>query len=196
MDHELLVARDDHVGTPHLATQSETIEDEPDHPQVLGHRVLHHELSTGHARQRHERPDLDVIGRDRVRASAKAGGPVNRHHVRANPVDRGAHRHEHPRQVLHVRLRRSVADHRRTAGQRGRHQRVLGRHHGGLVHQEVARPESERGLELDVVVTVSDRGAERPERVEVGVQSAAADDVTARRRHVRAAEARQQRTRK
>ena len=37
--------------------------------------------------------------------------------------------------------------------------------------------------------------AHRPERVQVGIQAAAADHVAARRRHYRAAEAREQRAR-
>ncbi len=67
----------------------------------------------------------------------------------------GAHRDQHPRQVLDVRLGRGVADHGRAARQRRGHQRVLGRHHGRLVHQEVARPQAERRrLELDVAVVL------------------------------------------
>ena len=105
----------------------------------------------------------------------------------------GAHRDEHPRQVLDVRLGGGVADHGRPARQRGGHQRVLGGHHRRLVHQEVARPQAERGLEPDVAAVVLDRGAERAERVEVRVEPPAADHVAAGRRHVRAAEAGQQR---
>ncbi len=103
--------------------------------------------------ERHERADLDVVGGDRVRAAAQGRGAVDGHHVRADPVDRGAHRDEHPRQVLDVRLGGGVADHGRAARQRRGHQRVLGRHHRRLVHQEVARPAGPaRRREHDVAV--------------------------------------------
>ena len=81
----------------------------------------------------------------------------------------------------------------RVAGrERGRHQRVLGRHHGRLVHQEVARREPARRRQQDVAV-VLDARAERLERVEVRIEPAAADHVAAGRRHQRAAVAREQR---
>jgi hypothetical protein len=57
-----------------------------------------------------------------------------------------AHLHEHPREVLDVRLRGGVADHGRARRQRGGHQRVLGRHHRRLVHQEVAWAQPARRL--------------------------------------------------
>ena len=65
--------------------------------------------------------------------------PVDVHHVGADALDRRAHAGEHAREVLHVRLGGGVADDRRAGRQRGRHQRVLGAHHGRLVHEEVAR---------------------------------------------------------
>ena len=190
---ELLFAGHDHVGAVELAAQPEPLEHQPDHPQVLGNRVLDDQLAAGDTGERHERADLDVIGRDRVRAAVQPVLAVNGHHVRADAVDLRAHRDEHPRQVLNVRLRRSVADHGRARRQRGRHQRVLGRHHRRLVHQEVAwlQP-ARRSRELDRRVDL-DRRAERAHRVEVRVEAAAADHVAAGRRHRRAAEAREQR---
>ena len=117
---------------------------------------------------------------------------VDGHHVRADPVDLGAHLDEHAREVLHVRLGGGVADDGVAGRQRGGHQRVLGRHHGRLVHQEVARREAARRGQQDVAA-VLDARAERLERVEVRIEPAAADHVAAGRRHQRAAVAREQR---
>ena len=91
-------------------------------------------------------------------------------------------------------LRSGVADHGRPPRERSRHQRVLGRHHRRLVHEKVARAKAERRrLEGDQVALVLDLGPERAERVEVGIEAAAADHVAAGRRHVGRAEAGQQR---
>ena len=73
------------------------------------------------------------------------------------------------------------------------HQRVLGAHHGRLVHEEVARPQPAVGRGQPDVAVELDVGAERAERVEVRVEAAAADHVAARGRQQRRAEARQQR---
>ena len=59
-------------------------------------------------------------------------------HVGADAADVGAHLDQHPREVLHVGLAGGVADHRLARRQRGGHQRVLGRHHRRLVHEDVA----------------------------------------------------------
>jgi hypothetical protein len=116
-------------------------------------RVADDKLAAGDAGQRHERPDLDVVGGDVMRAAAQGGLTVDGHHVGADAVDRGAHLLQHPRQILDVGLRRGIADHGRTAGQGGRHQRVLGRHHRRLIHQEVAGMQAERrGGQRDQVV--------------------------------------------
>ena len=192
VDAELLAAGDDHIRAAHLAAEPEPVEHEPDHAQVLGHGVLDDELAAGDAGQRHERSDLNVVRRDRVRAPAEAAGAVDGHHVRADSVDRGPHRSEHPREVLDVGLRGRVADHGRAPGQRRGHQRVLGRHDRRLVHQEVAGPQAGRSLDRDVAV-VLDRRAERAECIQVRVEPAPPDHVASGRRHLGAAEPGQQR---
>ena len=68
---ELLVAGHDHVGAVELGAQAQAREDEADHAQVLGLGVLDRELAAGHAGQRDERADLDVVGADVVRAAAE-----------------------------------------------------------------------------------------------------------------------------
>ena len=111
-DDEVLPARDDDVVAVELGAQAEAVEDEADHAQVVGDRVADAQLAAGHARERHERADLDVVGADRVIAAVQLGGAVDGQHVGADALDAGAHLHEHPREVLDVRLARRVADDR------------------------------------------------------------------------------------
>ena len=101
---------------------------------------------------------------------------------------------QQPGQVLDVRLAGGVRDRRRPRRQRRGHQRVLGAHHRWLVHEDRAglQPARLRG-QLDPAVAL-DPGAEVDEGVEVGVEPAAADEVAARRRHPRLAEAGEQRS--
>ena len=100
---------------------------------------------------------------------------------------------EHPREVLDVGLAGGVADDRRAGRQRGGHQRVLGRHHRRLVHEDLAGAQAAAGRREHDVAAVLVGRAQGAEGVEVRVQAPAADDVAAGRRHVGAAEARQQR---
>jgi putative component of toxin-antitoxin plasmid stabilization module len=94
---------------------------------------------------------------------------------------------------MRVRLGRGVADDRRAGRQRGGHQRVLGTHHGRLIHEEVARLQAAVVRAQADVAGVLDDGAERAEGVEVRVEAAAPDHVAAGRRQQRLAEAREQR---
>ena len=80
--------------------------------------------------------------------------------------------------------------------QRGGHQRVLGRHHRRLVHEDVASARRPRGRAEHDLAAALDVGAHRAEGVEVRVEAAAADHVAAGRRHHGAAEAREQRARR
>ena len=90
--------------------QAEPVEDEADHAQVVGDGVLDAQLAAGDAGQRHERADLDVVGRDLVRAAVQLGAAVDGQDVGADALDVGAHLHEHAREVLDVRLAGGVAD--------------------------------------------------------------------------------------
>ena len=105
-----------------------------------------------------------------------------------------AHLLQHPREVLDVRLARGVADDGRAGGPRGGQQRVLRAHDGRLVHEDVAarRPCGARRSMSRLKWKSRPEGAER---VQVRIEPAATDHVTARRRHHGAAEARQQRAR-
>ena len=150
------------------------------------------QLAAGHAGERHEAADLDVVGGDLVLAAVQLLRAVDGEQVRADALDVGAHLHEHPREVLHVGLAGGVADHGLPGRQRGGHQGVLGRHHGGLVHEHVGGPQAARRARARCRAR-SPRGAHRAEGVEVRVQAPAADHVAPGRRHHGAPEAREQR---
>jgi hypothetical protein len=182
-----------HVAAIDLRLQAEAAELTADHQQVHRLDVGDAQLAAGRRRQRHEAADLDVVGRDRVLGPGELVAPVHRHHVGTDAVDLGAHRAEQPSEVLHVGLAGSVGDRRRPGRQRRSHQGVLGAHHRGLVHEDRAGAEAVGGsAELDPAVAV-DAGAEILEGVEVGVEAPAADEIPARRRHPRLAEAGEQR---
>ena len=132
-------------------------------------------------------------GETRCSQPPSVGDAVHVHHVGADPVDRGAHAGQQPREVLDVRLGRRVADDGRAGRQRGRHQRVLRAHHRRLVHEEVARPQAAVGRAQADVAAVLDVRSERAERVQVRIQAAAPDHVAAGRRQQRLAEAGEQR---
>ena len=85
-----------------------------------------------------------------VLAAMEARGAVDGDHVRADALDVGAHLQKHAREVLHVWLASRVADHGGPRGQRSRHERVLGRHHGRLIHEHVRGLKTSRRVEDDL----------------------------------------------
>ena len=165
-DDEVLVAGHDDVVAVELGAQAEALEDEADHAQVARDRVADAQLAAGDAGERHEGADLDVVGPDRVVAAVQVLRAVDREHVRADALDPGAHAHEHPREVLDVRLAGGVADDGQPGRAGGGQQRVLGRHHRRLVHEDVARAQARGRAQLDVARVLEGR-AERGEGVEV-----------------------------
>ena len=122
-------------------------EDEADHPQVVGLGVLDAQLAAGDAGERHERADLDVVGADRRASqppsSARAG---DRQHVRADargcrrPSSRASARG--PGRAARRRRCRSRSSPGVSAAAM---QRVLGRHDGRLVHEDLARAQAAVG---------------------------------------------------
>ena len=91
-DDQLLAAGDDHVVAVELGLQPELLEDQADHPQVVGVGVVDPQLAAGHAGERHERADLDVVGADRRACSRRARRvPVTVSTFEPMPLDVGAH---------------------------------------------------------------------------------------------------------
>ena len=134
-----------------------------------------------------------MLGADPVRAPAERLDATNAEDVRADAVDIGAERHEEAAEVLHVRLTGSVPEGRLPLGEHRRHDSVLRPGDAGFV-EEQRRAAKALGSHL-VRRSRLDLGTERGERVDVGVDAAAADDVAARRRHCGGAEPGEQRPR-
>ena len=112
-------------------------------------------------------------------------------HVRADPLDLRAERDEEAAEVLHVRLAGRVHQGGLALGERGGHDGVLGAHHARLVEKDVLADELV-GAKLEPAPD-RDLGAELLERVDVGVERPAADEVAAGRREQDVAVAREQR---
>src|SRR5690348_5512901 len=111
---------------------------------------------------------------------------LTRHHVRADALDRGAHRDEKAREVLYVWLAGGVAQHRDSLrGDRGR-ERILGAGHAWLVEKDVGAPELLRAH--TVRFAQIELRTEGLQRQEVGVQSSSANHIATRRwqRHLAA----------
>ena len=181
---ELLAAGNDHVGAVELAAEPEPLEHEPDHPQVLGNVSLTSSSPPVTPASAMNEPISMWSGAIVVCAAAQAGrfrersSRSSRSRRSWRPSRRASARGP-GRAARDAALRITVVPRR----QRGGHQRVLGRHHRRLVHQEVTRAQAERGrLEFDVALALDGR-AERAERVEVRIEPPAADHVAAGRRH-------------
>ena len=95
--------------------------------------------------ERHE-ASRSRCGRGRRRASqpCRSARPVDGEHVRADALDVGAHLHEHPREVLDVRLAGGVADDGRARASARRPAARSRCHHRRLVHEDVARAQAPR----------------------------------------------------
>ena len=143
--------------------------------------------------QADEGADLDVVGADRVGGAVERLSPVDHVGVGADPLDPGAHRHQEPGEVLHVRLRGGVPEDGAPLRPHRRHQRVLGAGDARLVEEDVGP--AERLAEELVAVAELHLGAERLEGEEVGVHPAPPDDVAAGGRQRHPAEPGQERAR-
>ena len=113
LDPQRLSGRHDHVGAVAVDPAAEPLERQAGHAQVVRDAVADAQLAAGARRQRDEAADLDVVGPDRVVGPAELLLTVHDHQVGADPLDAGAHLHQQPGQVLHVRLARGVVDHGR-----------------------------------------------------------------------------------
>src|SRR5882672_2456098 len=189
-DPALLTRVNDQFVSSEPRPDTEPLERQQGGPQVVAAHAVDRNRTAGDRGQSDERADLDVIGTDGVRRSRERRSALDRECVAADAVDGGAERNEKPREVLDVRLRRRVAQHRGAGRPHGSHQRVLGPRDARLVEKDVGAGE----LPLELVgVADSDGGAEPFERQEVRIDAPAADDVAARRRQRDASEARQHR---
>jgi hypothetical protein len=161
--------------------------------EVLRLDVLDHQLAARDGREADERGDLDVVGTDTVPRTAEAGAAVDAEDVRADAVDLRTHRDQKAAEILHVRLARRVDQRGVALGKHGGHHGVLGGGHGRLVHEEAGAGQPVRRAQGEVALDL-DLGAERGEGVQVRVDAASTDDVTARGRHEDLAAAGEQRS--
>ena len=114
---------------------------------------------------------------------------------RAEPADARSHPVEHVPEKDDLRLAGGVDDRRAPAGQRGRHEQILGAGVARVVHVDgdAAQPRGAPGDLLTVVVEV-DGGAHLAEAAHVDVDRARAELAAAGRRGRHLAASRQQRT--
>ena len=155
--------------------------------------ALDRHLAAGHAGERHERADLDVVGRDGVVAAVRAG----RRRGRSSRWSRSRRSRAPILTSMRARsctcgseaaLRMTVSPGVSAAAISAFSVAITD---GSSIRKSQAR-QAARGGQQDVAAVV-DLRAERLERVEVRVEPAAADHVAAGRRHQRAAVAREQR---
>src|SRR2546430_2764817 len=171
---------------PWAHTQS--LEGQKRRPEVIAAYAVDRQRTARHGREPDERSDLDMIGTDRMRRRFQRAAALDREGVGADAVYACAHGDEKPRQILHVRLRRGVAEHGRATRLHRRHQRVLGTGDTRLVEEDVAPLE----LAFECVgIAHGDRSAEALEREEMRVDASPTDDIAARRGQRHAAEARE-----
>ena len=178
--------------SPSIATRdAEAREAEQRRAKVLDAGRLDADLRSRDGGESDERPDLDVIRPDAVRAATDRLPAVDGDGVRADPIDLRAERAEEMREVLHVRLAGGVAKDRRASRGGRRDERVLRRGHARLVEKDVGADERLRA-QLELLVG-RDVGAESLEREEVRVEPTTTDDVAAGRRQRDLTAAREQR---
>ena len=164
-----------------------------DHAQLLGRHATHPNFAVGHRAQADVGADLGGVGRNPELSAVQAGHAVDDQCVTANALYLRAHLHQTVAQVLHMRFGRGVANNRGTAGQDGRHNRILGAGHAGFVQQNVGASQMRRNQ--SEILPVLNFRAQRREGQQVGVNAAAADLISARHGQLGAAAARQQRPR-
>jgi hypothetical protein len=187
-----VTAIDVHRVLPHLDANAKLLEGRHDRHQVFRAHRLDRHVAAGDRGHADEAADLDVIAADRPLAAVQLAHARDAQHVRLDAFDVRAEGDEEATQVLHVRLARGVADHGLAGRGDGRHHRVLRRHHARLVEEDVRAAQPVGRHLVDRAAHVDGR-TELGEGMDVRVEAASPDHVSARRRHRRLAEAREQR---
>ena len=111
LDHQVLIGRDVQGRLAQLHTHAEPLERRHDRREVSRHDVLDRHVAPCHCGEADEAAHLDVIGCDRPLAAAQPVDAVDAQHVRRDPLDLRAERHEEPAEILDVRLASGVSDH-------------------------------------------------------------------------------------
>ena len=192
-DEAALLGRHEQVIADHRAFDAEALEAHARGAQMLDAGRDDAELGLRDRRESDERADLDVIGADAVRRAVKRPGAVDGDRVRADPLDRRAHRDEKLGEVLHVRLARGVAEGGRARGQARRHERVLRSGDARLVEEDIGAAQPLRAQHV-LVADLHDR-SELLQGEKVRIDATPADDIAARGRQSDAAASREERPR-
>ena len=148
------------------------------HAEVAGGRFIDLDLPPRGRGQTDERAHLHVVAADAKFRSAELFHALDGEDVAPDALDARAHCHEHPTEILDMRLRGGVLDHRGPFRKHGSHDRVLGGSHGCLVEEqsrafELVGRKHIKGARLDP-------RAKLLESEKVRVQGASSDAVAAR----------------
>ena len=110
-DAALLAGIDDEFGAVEPRPDAEALEREQSGPKVVAADAVDRDRTARDGRESDERADLDVIRADGVGRGRRRErrATLDREGVGADAIDGGAEGHEKAREVLDVRLRRSVA---------------------------------------------------------------------------------------
>ena len=160
---------------------------------VIGPRILHANVAAGDGARHQIGAGFDAIGQHFVGRAAQALHALDDDSVGACALDLGAHGNQEIGQIDHLGLARGILEHRLALGQRRGHHQILGAGDGdGLQHQP--RAFQRCGTRLDIAVLDVNVGAHGLQAGDVNIDRTRADRAAAGQRHVRRAEARQQRT--
>ena len=147
--------------------------------QVARPHVLDDDIAVRRGRRDHVRARLDVIGGDVVRrAVQQPAAALDDDELGAHTGDVRTHADQAPRQVVHMRLARGVADHGDALGEHRRHHQVLGAGDRGHVERD-ARAVQAAGAGDISALTFLDLGAHEPEALEMLLHAAHADVIAA-----------------
>ena len=195
LDHELLVRRDAQRSRRRARRRSPSRSNAGRiETRSFGAHALDRDVAAGDRGEADEAADLDVLGRDRPLAAARAtrrrgcGGRSTRCPRSRAPSETRKRQRSWTcgsQAALPITVSPGASD--------GGHDRVLGRHDARLVEEDVARRAGPSRLHLVAARRSRSRAPSSLERVDVRIEPAPADHVAARRRHARAAEAREQR---
>ena len=148
--------------------------------EVVVRHILYGEFRAGHRGHADEAAHLDHVGQQGMFRAVEFAHALYGEQVRGYARDACAHAVEHAAELLHVRLACGVVDGGEALGEDGGHDYVGGTRDGGLVEEHVASVETPGldGEELVGLIEV-EGCTELLEADEVGVETAAADLVTA-----------------
>ncbi len=176
-DHFLISGDEKVVFVADFGLDAEFGEYQADHAEIVGDNAFDGEFAAGDGGKAGEAADFEVVGADGVVAAPEAFGAFDGNGVGADAVDAGAHFGEHVAEALDVWFAGGVLDAGGAFGCGCGHEGVFGGGNRGFIHEDVV------AFEVVAFEVIAGRGgvdfcAECFECEKVGVEAAAADDVT------------------